>query len=31
MAGSASNVCNVNSNGNANNNVPTNDWIRPLP
>ncbi|MFR6013969.1 MULTISPECIES: DUF6273 domain-containing protein [Eggerthellaceae] len=31
MGGSASNACNVNNNGNANNNAPTNDWIRPLP
>ncbi|WP_371821109.1 hypothetical protein [Adlercreutzia mucosicola] len=28
---SASNVCNVNSNGNANNNSATNTWVRPLP
>lgn len=31
MGGSSSNACNVNSNGNANNNAPTNEWIRPLP
>jgi len=31
MGGSASNVCNVNSNGNANNNSATNGWIRPRP
>nr|WP_309486062.1 hypothetical protein [Eggerthella lenta] len=28
---SSSNVCNVNSNGNASFNSPTNTWIRPLP
>ena len=31
MGGSSSNVCNVNNNGNANNNVATNDWVRPFP
>ena len=31
MGGSSSSACNVNSNGNANNNAPTNDWVRPLP
>ena len=31
MGGSASNVCNVNSNGNANNNSATNGWYRPRP
>ena len=31
MGGSASGACNVNSNGNANNNSPSNDWIRPRP
>ncbi|MEE0607891.1 DUF6273 domain-containing protein [Enorma massiliensis] len=31
MGGSSSNACYVNSNGNANNNAPTNDWVRPLP
>ena len=31
MGGSSSNVCNVNNNGNANNNAATNDWVRPLP
>ena len=29
MGGSSSNACYVNSN--ANNNAPTNDWVRPLP
>lgn len=28
---SSSNVCYVNSNGNANCNTPTNDWVRPRP
>lgn len=31
MGGSASNVCNVSSNGNANNNAATNGSIRPRP
>ncbi|MDO4437552.1 MAG: DUF6273 domain-containing protein [Coriobacteriaceae bacterium] len=31
MGGSSSNVCNVNNNGNANNNAATNDWVRPFP
>nr|DAM65331.1 MAG TPA: hypothetical protein [Caudoviricetes sp.] len=31
MGGSASNVCNVNSNGNCNNNSATNEWVRPRP
>ena len=31
MGGSSSNACNVNNNGNANNNAPTNDWLRPMP
>ncbi|WP_220270411.1 MULTISPECIES: DUF6273 domain-containing protein [Eggerthellaceae] len=28
---SSSNVCYVNSNGNANYNTPANTWVRPLP
>lgn len=31
MGGSSSNACYVSGNGNANNNAPTNDWVRPLP
>lgn len=31
MGGSSSSACYVNSNGNVNNNAPTNDWVRPLP
>ena len=31
MGGSASGVCNVNSNGNANNNAASNGWYRPRP
>lgn len=31
QGGSASNVCNLNSNGNANNNSATNEGIRPRP
>lgn len=31
MGGSSSSACNVYGNGYANNNAPTNDWVRPLP
>ena len=31
MGGSSSSACYVNSNGNANNNSVSNDWVRPWP